>query len=62
VERIFDIAAVPFEQVGSEEKKWYDAKIKEAGTLMGYKPLQYWVGPHSAQGQQNSFPEPERCG
>jgi hypothetical protein len=35
VERIFDIATVPFEQVGSEEKKWYDAKIKETGTLMG---------------------------
>ncbi|ETW75309.1 hypothetical protein HETIRDRAFT_331093 [Heterobasidion irregulare TC 32-1] len=42
-ERIFDIAAVPFLQVQPEEKKLYEAKIKETGTFMGYKPLQYWV-------------------
>ncbi|KAI0303680.1 Clavaminate synthase-like protein [Multifurca ochricompacta] len=42
VERIFDIAAVPFEQVSPEEKKVYEAKIKETGTFMGYKPLQFW--------------------
>ena len=41
---MFDIAAVPFEQVGAEEKT-YEAKIKDAGTFVGYKPLQYWVGP-----------------
>jgi len=48
VERIFDIAAVPFEQVDAEEKKTYEAKIKDTGTFMGYKPLQYWVGLCSA--------------
>lgn len=37
MERIFDIAAVPFEQVRSEETKLYEAKIKETGTFMGYK-------------------------
>ncbi|KAI0267717.1 Clavaminate synthase-like protein [Gloeopeniophorella convolvens] len=47
VERVFDIAAVPFEQVGPEEKKRHEAKIKETGTFMGYKPLQYW---HIANG------------
>ncbi|KAH9952964.1 hypothetical protein BJV74DRAFT_929636 [Russula compacta] len=47
VERIFDIAAVPFERVSSEEKKRHEAKIKETGTFMGYKPLQYW---HIANG------------
>jgi len=47
VERIFDIAAVPFEQVGAEEKKTYEAKIKDTGTFLGYKPLQYW---HIANG------------
>ncbi|THH21293.1 hypothetical protein EW146_g230 [Bondarzewia mesenterica] len=46
-ERIFDIAAVPFTQVSPEEKKLYEAKIKETGTFMGYKPLQYW---HIANG------------
>ncbi|KAI0067180.1 Clavaminate synthase-like protein [Artomyces pyxidatus] len=43
VERIFDIAAVPFEQVDPQEKRQYEARIKETGTFMGYKPLQYWV-------------------
>jgi len=43
IERVFNIAAVPFTQVDSEEKKIYEAKIKETGTFMGYKPLQYWV-------------------
>lgn len=47
VERVFDIAAVPFEQVLPEEKKRYEAKIKETGTFIGYKPLQYW---HIAKG------------
>jgi hypothetical protein len=39
VERTFDIATIPFELVGSEEKKWYEAKITETGTFIGYKPL-----------------------
>jgi len=43
IERVFDIAAVPFTQVDAEEKKLYEAKIKETGTFMGYKPVQYWV-------------------
>jgi len=43
IERVFNIAAVPFTQVDPEEKKVYEAKIKETGTFMGYKPLQYWV-------------------
>jgi len=41
--RVFNIAAVPFTQVDPEEKKVYEAKIKETGTFTGYKPLQYWV-------------------
>ncbi|TFY80316.1 hypothetical protein EWM64_g3697 [Hericium alpestre] len=47
VERMFDIASVPFTQVAPEEKNIYEAKIKETGTFMGYKPLQYW---HIANG------------
>ncbi|KAA1467556.1 Clavaminate synthase-like protein [Dentipellis sp. KUC8613] len=47
IERMFDIASVPFVSVEPEEKKVYEAKIKETGTFMGYKPLQYW---HIANG------------
>lgn len=43
VERIFDVAAVPFEGVSPEEKKAFEADIKGTGEFMGYKPLQYWV-------------------
>ncbi|THH08442.1 hypothetical protein EW146_g8989 [Bondarzewia mesenterica] len=46
-DRVFDIAAVPFTQVPPEETKLYEAKIKEAGTYYGYKPVQYW---HIANG------------
>jgi len=42
VERVFDIAAVPFEQVGSEEKKRYEAN-RRIGASVGYKLLRYWV-------------------
>ncbi|KAI0041195.1 Clavaminate synthase-like protein [Auriscalpium vulgare] len=47
IERIFDIATVPFDSVPPEEKPQYVAKIKETGTFMGYKPLHYW---HIANG------------
>lgn len=43
VERIFDIAAVPFEGVSPEEKKAYEADIKGTGEFIGYKPMHYWV-------------------
>jgi len=42
VERIFDIAAVPFEQVSSEEKKRYEAN-RRIGASVGYKLLRYWT-------------------
>ncbi|EIM91456.1 Clavaminate synthase-like protein [Stereum hirsutum FP-91666 SS1] len=41
-ERIFDIAAVPFEGVPPEEMKPYVADIKATGEYEGYKPMQYW--------------------
>lgn len=42
-ERIFDIAAVPFDGVTPEEQKAYVADMKAAGEFEGYKPLQYWA-------------------
>ncbi|EEB89471.1 hypothetical protein MPER_12426, partial [Moniliophthora perniciosa FA553] len=42
MERIFDIANVPFTQVPEEEKKLYHAKPHETGSFQGYKPRQYW--------------------
>ncbi|KDQ51706.1 hypothetical protein JAAARDRAFT_40951 [Jaapia argillacea MUCL 33604] len=42
VERIFDIADVPFAQVSSEEKQKYAGNIKETGSYQGYKLRQYW--------------------
>ncbi|EIM91457.1 Clavaminate synthase-like protein [Stereum hirsutum FP-91666 SS1] len=42
-ERIFDIAAVPFDGVAPEEQKAYVADMKAAGEFEGYKPLQYWA-------------------
>jgi len=49
VERVFDIAAVPFEQVSSEEKKRYEAD-RTSGAFLGYKPLRYW---HISNGVQD---------
>ncbi|KAH9960933.1 hypothetical protein BC827DRAFT_374324 [Russula dissimulans] len=49
VERVFDIAAVPFEQVSSEEKKRYHEADRTTGAFLGYKPLQYW---HISNGVQ----------
>ncbi|ESK85342.1 Clavaminate synthase-like protein [Moniliophthora roreri MCA 2997] len=43
MERIFDIANVPFTQVPEDEKKLYHAKPHETGSFQGYKPRQYWV-------------------
>ena len=42
---MFDIADVPFSVVGEEEKRLYEAKIKERGSFQGYKPRQWFVRP-----------------
>ncbi|KAJ8083105.1 hypothetical protein PM082_008974 [Marasmius tenuissimus] len=42
MERMFDIANVPFEQVPEEEKKKFDSKPHETGSFQGYKLRQYW--------------------
>ena len=47
VDRMIDIAAVRFHQVADEEKRRYEAKIKQTGTYYGYKLPQYWVREHS---------------
>jgi hypothetical protein len=44
MERIFDIANVPFEQVPLEEKKQYEGTMKVTGSYQGYKLREYWVG------------------
>lgn len=41
-DRIFDIADIPFTQVGEEEKKRYAGKIREEGSYQGYKLRQFW--------------------
>jgi hypothetical protein len=43
VDRIVDIAALTFDDVSEEEKLRYQARIKETGEYLGYKPPQYWV-------------------
>ncbi|KAI0064020.1 Clavaminate synthase-like protein [Artomyces pyxidatus] len=47
VNRLFDIAALPFDKVEQDEKIRYEAKIKQTGTYLGYKLPQYW---HIANG------------
>ncbi|KAL0571836.1 hypothetical protein V5O48_010132 [Marasmius crinis-equi] len=42
MERLFDIANVPFAQVPEEEKKQFDSKPHETGSFQGYKLRQYW--------------------
>ncbi|KAK1232450.1 hypothetical protein PQX77_004427 [Marasmius sp. AFHP31] len=42
MERMFDIANIPFEQVPEEEKKKFDSKPHETGSFQGYKLRQYW--------------------
>ena len=42
-DRIFDIADVPFAQVGEDEKRKYEGKMLEAGSYQGYKLRNYWV-------------------
>ncbi|THU84387.1 Clavaminate synthase-like protein [Dendrothele bispora CBS 962.96] len=41
-ERMFDIADVPFSQVGDEEKEKYAGTMKQTGSYQGYKLRQYW--------------------
>ncbi|KZT64233.1 Clavaminate synthase-like protein [Daedalea quercina L-15889] len=41
-ERMFDIGDFAVSQVSDQEKKNYEAKIKETGSYQGYKPRQYW--------------------
>lgn len=41
-ERIFDIADIPFAQVGDKEKKLYEGQVKVTGSYQGYKPKRYW--------------------
>ena len=43
VDRVLDIAALAFDDVGEEEKLRYQARIKETGEYLGYKLPQYWV-------------------
>lgn len=43
MERMFDIADVPFSQVSDEEKEKYVAQTKQTGSYQGYKLRQYWV-------------------
>ncbi|KZV89890.1 Clavaminate synthase-like protein, partial [Exidia glandulosa HHB12029] len=40
--RVFDIADVAFSGVSAEDKKAYEAKIKETGSYQGYKLREYW--------------------
>ncbi|KIK67739.1 hypothetical protein GYMLUDRAFT_36495 [Collybiopsis luxurians FD-317 M1] len=42
MDRMFDIADVPFSQVSDEEKEKYMATSKVTGSWQGYKPRQYW--------------------
>ncbi|KAJ3783346.1 Clavaminate synthase-like protein [Lentinula aff. detonsa] len=42
MERMFDIADVPFSQVGDQEKEKYLASMKQAGSFQGYKLRQFW--------------------
>ncbi|TFY80318.1 hypothetical protein EWM64_g3695 [Hericium alpestre] len=42
VDRLFDIGAVPFDQVDKDEKLRYEANIKATGEYLGYKLPQYW--------------------
>ncbi|KAG7087321.1 hypothetical protein E1B28_013298 [Marasmius oreades] len=42
MQRMLDIANVPFEQVADEEKKRFDSKPHETGSFQGYKLRQYW--------------------
>ncbi|TFY80315.1 hypothetical protein EWM64_g3696 [Hericium alpestre] len=47
VDRMFDIATVPFDQVGEDEKQRFVMNSKATGEYYGYKPQQYW---HIANG------------
>ncbi|KAI0063998.1 Clavaminate synthase-like protein [Artomyces pyxidatus] len=47
VDRMMDIAVLPFDKVDKEEKLRYEARIKQTGEYLGYKLPQYW---HIANG------------
>jgi len=42
MDRIFDIADIPFAGVGDEEKQAYASAIKQTGSYQGYKLRRYW--------------------
>ncbi|KAF9078573.1 hypothetical protein BDP27DRAFT_1309816, partial [Rhodocollybia butyracea] len=42
MERVFDIADVPFSQVSDDEKQKYIASPKQTGSYQGYKLREYW--------------------
>lgn len=41
-DRMFDIADVPFTQVGGDEKRLYACDFRKTGLYAGYKPRQQW--------------------
>jgi len=41
-DRIFDIADVPFAQVGDDEKQKYQGRMLQTGSYQGYKLRNYW--------------------
>jgi len=43
IQRIFDIADVPFAQVNEDEKRQYEGKMEQSGSYEGYKLRQYFV-------------------
>ncbi|KAI0341627.1 Clavaminate synthase-like protein [Trametopsis cervina] len=42
VDRVFDIADLPFSQTSDSEKQEYSERISETGSYQGYKARQYW--------------------
>ncbi|KAI0321759.1 hypothetical protein OF83DRAFT_1097876 [Amylostereum chailletii] len=40
---MLDIGSIAFDEVSDEEKRQFEARIKETGTYLGYKLPQYWV-------------------
>ncbi|KAF9265007.1 Clavaminate synthase-like protein [Marasmius fiardii PR-910] len=42
MQRMFDIANIPFELVPEEEKQAFDSKPHETGSFQGYKLRRYW--------------------
>ncbi|KAI0341626.1 Clavaminate synthase-like protein [Trametopsis cervina] len=42
VDRVFDIADLPFSQTSDSEKQEYSERVLETGSYQGYKARQYW--------------------